>query len=218
MSASKTTSQLDAADRRNKLIAVAAGVVMLGIVYYELQGVNDAPAAPAAQVAAAPAAKPATTSANTSANTAGVAKTVGNTAAALDPTLHMQAMLVTESVAYTGSGRNIFAGPGEAREMAAIPKPIMPVRPNTAPQPPRAYTPPQPPGPPPIELKFFGMATSPDGQHRQAFLLHADDVFLASKGDIVQRKYRVIDIGPNSIQIEDMSNNNRQTLPLQAAQ
>jgi hypothetical protein len=72
-----------------------------------------------------------------------------------------------------------------------------------------------PAAPPPIDLKFFGMATSTDGR-RQAFLLHGDDVFLASKGDIVQRKYRVIDIGPNSIQVEDLSNNNRQTLPLQA--
>jgi hypothetical protein len=34
---------------------------------------------------------------------------VGTASAALDPTLHMEAMLVTESVEYSGSGRNIFS-------------------------------------------------------------------------------------------------------------
>jgi len=99
--------------------------------------------------------------------------------------------------------------------MAPIPKVLTPVRtgPVTAVAP--VYHAPVPQGPPPIDLKFFGMVTSSSGS-RQAMLLHGDDVFLASRGDIVQRKYRVVDIGPNSIQVEDMSNNNRQTLPLQA--
>ena len=51
---------------------------------------------------------------------------------------------------------------------------------------------------------------------RQAFLLHGDDVFLASDGDIVQRRYKVISFSANSIVVEDMANNNRQTLPLLA--
>ena len=50
----------------------------------------------------------------------------------------------------------------------------------------------------------------------EAFLLHGDDVFLASDGEIVQRKYKVISISANSILVEDMANNNRQTLPLLA--
>jgi len=49
---------------------------------------------------------------------------------------------------------------------------------------------------------------------REAFLLHGDDVFLASDGEIVQRRYKVISISANSILVEDMANNNRQTLPL----
>jgi len=50
--------------------------------------------------------------------------------------------------------------------------------------------------------------------HRQAFLLHGEDVFLASDGDIVQRRYKVLTVSANSVLVEDMSNNNRQTLPL----
>jgi hypothetical protein len=41
-------------------------------------------------------------------------------------------------------------------------------------------------------------------------------VFLASDGDIVQRRYKVVSILANSIVVEDMTNNNRQTLPLLA--
>ena len=114
-------------------------------------------------------------------------------------------MLGAESLAYSGAG-------GIFRRVAPIdiPKPIARRgRRGSSPPPP----PPGPPPPPPIDLKFFGTATDPGGK-RQAFLLHADDVFLASDGDIVQRKYKVISISANSILVEDMANNNRQTLPL----
>ena len=53
-------------------------------------------------------------------------------------------------------------------------------------------------------------------QHGQAFLLQGDDVFLASQGDIVARKYKIVSISGNSIQVEDLTNNNPQTLPLQS--
>jgi hypothetical protein len=116
---------------------------------------------------------------------------------------------VTEALAYSGSGRNIFSANSVPVD---IPKPIAPVRPKPGPPPPPP-PPPGPPPPPPIDLKFFGTATGADGK-REAFLLHGDDVFLASDGDIVQRKYKVISISANSILVEDMANNNRQTLPL----
>ena len=128
----------------------------------------------------------------------------------LDPTLHMEAMLVTESLVYSGNGRNIFsAGPGP-RDLrlsivkpVEIPQPIAPVRPVT----------PVASGPPPIDLKFFGteMAT---GGARRAFLLHGEDVFFVSAGDIVQRRYRVVRIDARSILMEDIANNDQQTLPL----
>jgi len=120
----------------------------------------------------------------------------------------MAAMLVTEKLVYTGSGRNIFS---TASVPVAIPKPIAPARPKAVAP---VYTPPPgPPPPPPIDLKFFGTASSASGK-REAFLLHGQDVFLAADGEIVQRRYRVITVSANSILVEDMTNNNRQTLPL----
>ena len=69
------------------------------------------------------------------------------------------------------------------------------------------------PPPPPIDLKFFGVETSANGA-RQAILLHDDSVFLASPGDIVMRRYRVVSVEEKSIRVEDMQYQNTQTLPL----
>jgi hypothetical protein len=142
---------------------------------------------------------------------------LGTTSAALDPTLHMEAMLVTESVEYSGSGRNIFSA--SSVPVGTIPKPVTSARPNMVqaaaivPCPPNCPPPPPPPPPPTIDLKFFGIETSPNGD-RQAFLLHDDNVFLASPGDIVLRRYRVVSIEAKSIRVEDMQYNDTQTLPL----
>jgi Tfp pilus assembly protein PilP len=63
-------------------------------------------------------------------------------------------------------------------------------------------------------LKFFGTAKRANGQN-QAFLLQGEDVYLAAVGDIVARKYKIVSIAAGSIQVEDLVNNNTQTLPLQ---
>ena len=137
------------------------------------------------------------------------AKSLGTTSAQLDPTLKMRPMLVAESLVYTGGGRNIFSASSVPVE---IPKAIAPARPKAV-LPPPPPVPQGPPPPPPIDLKFFGTSSLENG-HRQAFLLHGEDVFLASDGDIVQRRYKVLTVSANSVLVEDMSNNNRQTLPL----
>jgi len=123
----------------------------------------------------------------------------------------MEPMLVTESLVYSGSGRNIFSGEMEAPPPPPPPKADFSAR-NTQPPPP---PPPQHTGPPPlpaIPLKFFGTSVSHSGV-RRAFLLNGDDVFIAGVGDIVQRRYRVVSIADNSIMVEDIPNTNKQTLP-----
>jgi len=207
-----------------KKVGAVGGFVLLAavILYMELPhgGPASAPAAPVVSTVPVAVAPVAGSSAGAKAGKAAAippgavvgsaAKSVGTTAGQLDPTLRMQAMLVTESLVYTGGGRNIFSASSAPVE---IPKLVAPVRTGkalpTGPPPP----PPGPPPPPPIDLKFFGTATAANGT-RRAFLLHGEDVFLASDGDIVQRKYKVITISATSILVEDMANSNRQTLPL----
>ena len=199
--------------KKGGLIAAFA-LIAVGVLYYDFH--DDSTPPPAAPAVTAPVNSPSSAKTPVVAvppgNVAGAAaKHLGTTSAQLDPTLRMEAMLVTESLVYSGSGRNIFSASSVPID---IPKPIAPARPKPGPPPPPP-PPPGPPPPPPIELKFFGTATAPNGT-RRAFLLHGDDVFLASDGDIVQRRYKVVSVLANSIVVEDMTNNNRQTLPLLA--
>jgi hypothetical protein len=196
-------------DQQKKGGAIAAFVLLMGgILYYELRDDSPPPVAPVVTVTPI---KTSSTPKVTAAPSGNVAKSLGTTSAQLDPTLRMDAMLVTESLVYSGTGRNIFSASSVPVD---IPKPIGSARPKVEP-PPVPQGPPPPPPPPPIDLKFFGTTSGADGK-RRAFLLHGDDVFLASDGEIVQRKYKVISIGANSILVENMANNNRQTLPLLA--
>ena len=206
------------ADQQKKGAVIGAFVlVAASVLYYELRDDSPAPVAPPAVVTAPAKTTTTATSGPGVAVPAGfvagsAAKKLGTTSAQLDPTLRMDAMLVSESLVYSGSGRNIFSASSAPID---IPKPIASVRPVKAPPPGPPPPPPGPPPPPPIDLKFFGTATAADGT-RRAFLLHGDDVFLASDDEIVQRRYKILKISATSILVEDMANNNRQTLPLLA--
>ncbi len=196
-------------DLQKKTAAVVAFVLVAGgILYYELRNDGPAPAAPAA-VAAPPTSRSAATSPVAAGGSGGEARKLGTTSAQLDPTLRMQPMLVTESLVYSGSGRNIFSANSVP---VALPKLIAPVR-TKGPAAGSPTVPAGPPPPPPIELKFFGTVTSEDGT-RRAFLLHGDDVFLASNGDVVQRRYKIVSVLASSIVVDDLSHDNTQTLPL----
>ncbi len=122
----------------------------------------------------------------------------------LDPTLRLDWLRASEDVKYEGKGRNIFRAGSE-------PPPV-----DTAKVTPRNNQPDVPPGPPlppPINLKYYGFASKP-GQPRQAFLSQGEDVFIAAEGDIVNRRYKVVHIGPLSVELEDLQYNHRQVLPL----
>ncbi|HZD30302.1 MAG TPA: hypothetical protein VE779_01445 [Candidatus Angelobacter sp.] len=122
-------------------------------------------------------------------------------AQSLDPTLRLDLLNSSEDVSYKGAGRDIFQNQPEP---AAIPKVVKPVI-NTGP--------PTPPPPPPIPLKFYGYSGNKSGP-KQVFLSKGDDIFIAKEGQIVDRRYKILKIGPNSIEVEDVLTNHRQTLPL----
>ncbi len=122
----------------------------------------------------------------------------------LDPTLRFDLLKSSEDVTYKGTGRDIFHS---QPAVADIPKPITP---DVTPQ-----GPPVPPPPPPIDLKFYGFAGPKNGIKR-IFLLKGEDIFLAKEGDIVDRRYKIMRIGPNSVEVQDVLTNNTQTLPLTA--
>lgn len=121
----------------------------------------------------------------------------------LDPTLRIDLLKKSEGAEYKGSGRNIF----EAQ--ASLPEPVTTVVKKTPPAPIDQG----PPPPPPIPLKFFGFANRP-GEAKSIFLANGDAVFIGREGDIVNRRYKILRIQNTQVEIEDVLNSNRQTIPL----
>jgi hypothetical protein len=183
--------------------ATAAGLLIVAafLLYNWIKGSGD-------DSAATP---PATSATAASSATSVVAKKAGARksgpvllAQSLDPTLRFDLLKSSEDVSYKGSGRDIFQSQPEP---AVIPKVIKPVIPTG---------PPPPPPPPPIPLKFYGYSGNKTGP-KQVFLSKGDDIFIAKEGQIIDRRYKILKIGPNSIEVEDVLTNNRQTLPLMAS-
>ena len=122
----------------------------------------------------------------------------------LDPTLDLDLLRQSEEIKYAGNARNIFVAGSTPTVVAGH---------NGTTDKPPAYTPPPVPPPPPINLKFFGFANKP-GEPKKIFLSQGEDIFIAAEGDIVNRRYRVLHISPAAVDIEDVLNNNRQSIPL----
>jgi hypothetical protein len=196
-------------DKKKVYMAAGLGVVMLILLLRFLwQNFGPSPAAPSAPPPAVAEVRPATATSETTQDAtpgfAHQAPKVGGLAA-LDPTLHPEIMRQAESLEYTGRGRNIFSQFSVAPE---IPKPVAAIRQAQV-----DTGPPPPPPPPAINLGFYGYAAEKTGQ-KQVFLLHGDDIFIASEGDVVDRRYRVVKINAASVQVEDIPYHNTQTLPL----
>ena len=127
----------------------------------------------------------------------------------LDPRFRTDILAASQNKKYE-AGRNIFQ-----MEEVKVDKTIADVR-QRAPMGPEAPPTPTPtPPPPPIPLKFYGFANKAN-EPKRVFLAHDDEVFVAKQGDIVERKYKVVQINNASVVIEDMLYNNRQPIPLTA--
>jgi len=121
----------------------------------------------------------------------------------LDPTLDLTLLSQSEEIKYAGNGRNIFVMGSVAKIEPVHKSPVTDAKPVVFTTPP----------PPPITLKFFGFANRP-GETKKVFLVQGEDIFIAAEGDIVDRRYRVLKITPTAVDVEDVLNNNRQSLPL----
>jgi len=191
--------KIGAENKKQVMIMAALLAVAAAVVIYDFSGSGTSSAAPPASSAS---------SRRTSSTKAGTQQLAQND---LDPTLRLDVLEASRRVKYEAGGRNIFQ-----MQASPMPTPIASVRPTPPPGPP---TPAPTPPPPPIPLKFYGFANKP-GEAKKIFLAEGDPqnsvVFIAKQGDIVDRRYRVLQISANSVQIEDVLYNNKQNIPLTA--
>lgn len=140
----------------------------------------------------------------------------------IDPTLHLQLLARLKTVDLEGGSRSIFdfgaaapAGPAAKLNGKEPEKIVVQARfigPKLPPEPPK---PPPPPPPPPIPLKFYGFVNQTKAGVKRAFFLDGDDIILASEGQMVKNRYKIVRIGVNSAVVEDTQfQNHQQTLPL----
>ena len=188
-------------NRKQVIVLATLGAAVLLLLGYEFW-----PSSPSAKPAAKPsnsaAAKPAM-------RRTASGKMVPVVEPRLDPTLDLNLLRQSEEIKYAGNGRNIFV----VGSVAVIEKPKgtgVTDKPVSA----TLHLPPPVPPPPPITLKFYGFANRSGGT-KKVFLMQGEDIFVAAEGDIVDRRYRILRISPTAVDVEDVLNNNRQSLPLQ---
>ena len=191
-------------ENQTKLFAaIGLAVIAVIVLLFSFGGSAPTPTTPATAVAPVATAQPASIS-RPAPRTKAHGKKANSGPRSLDPTLRYDWLKASEDTKYEGTGRNIF------QLQAEIPTPVETGH-TDEPEAPKG--PPPPPPPPPINLKFFGFASKP-GESKKIFLSEGEDVFIAAEGDVVNRHYKVVRISPTSVEIEDVLNNNRQSIPL----
>lgn len=198
--------QLGLENKKKTIWAAALGAVALLVIAYQflplLIGSSSSPDSSAQ--AAAPVA-PRVTVAH-----GGLKARHKDRVQSLDPTLRLDLLAASEQTTYAGTGRNIFVSQAED---PVIPKPLAPGHTDPAADQ-NAYRTPSIPPAPPIPLKFFGFASKP-GEPKKIFLQEGEDVFVAGEGEIVDRRYKVIRISPNAVEMQDVVNSGPpQSIPL----
>ena len=141
----------------------------------------------------------------------------------IDPTLQLTLLARLKNVKLDGgSVRSLFDFAAAPAPKAEVPRIIPKVKgavdvaklggPPTEP-----VKPPDTPKPqaPPIPLKFFGFIENPKFRTKRAFFLEGEEIHVASEGDTVKKRYKVVRIGVNSVVMEDTEFKSQQTLPLE---
>ncbi len=136
----------------------------------------------------------------------------------VDPTLRLDRLARLQKVSAESGIRSLF----DFGAAVALPK-VDPIKPKTvvasfvgplpAIPPPPAPVVVKPP-PSPIPLKFYGFLASPRGGPERGFFLDGDEIVIGTRGELLRGKYKVVRVGRTSAEVEDVPNNNKQTLPL----
>lgn len=140
----------------------------------------------------------------------------------IDPTLRLDLLEKLQKVGVEGGTRSLFEYSKEPLQQLALvkePAKIIPEHSWYGPKPPPPPPPPPPePKAPPVPLKFYGFINPVKTSDKRAFFLDGEEIIVATEGQLVKNRYKIVRIGVNSAVVEDTqfksSQNNQQTLPL----
>ncbi len=113
-----------------------------------------------------------------------------------NPALHLDRIEQLRKLEYKPTGRDIFS--------AQLPPPPRPAEPPRALPPVGPSLPPEPPpfSPP---FKYYGYSDDVATKKRSGFFTNGEEVFIVSEGDLIQGKFRIVGISPNSADVEEVS-------------
>jgi hypothetical protein len=128
-----------------------------------------------------------------------------------NPSLRFDLLDRLHKVEYTGRHRNIFDD--------KLPPPIIPAA-VAGRGPSGPIVPPQPQGPPPLvfPMKCFGFVEGPAAGMRRAFFTDGEDVYIAGIGDTIANRFRLVRIGNDSVDVEELGSNRRATVAMEQEQ
>lgn len=195
--------KLGTENKKKVILAAVLALAVVALIFWDVDRVFLGSSTPASASQSDASSGSAAGPSNAGQNAQQVAVTLSQ----LDPTLHPEVMAAAESLPYVGTGRNIFSM--NSTPTVPIERVQGPVRPS---QTIAQQVPTGPPPPPNIDIQFFGYSLQ-NGE-RKAFLLHGNNIFIASAGQVVDHHYRVLAILPFSIEIRDLLTNNTQEIPL----
>jgi hypothetical protein len=185
-------------NKRQVQLAVALGIALVAVAGYEIYNSLGKSSGPA------PAVRPiANPTLHALASPAATAKR--SSRSRLDPVLRIDQLSRSETVEYSGTGRDVFS---------PVAPPVV-IEPNIASgrgsDVPVVAPPVEPPKPPSMDLKYLGYTETKD-KTLTALFTHGDDIFMAKTGDIMFHRFRVGVILPASVQVTDLTHNNTQSI------
>jgi hypothetical protein len=122
-----------------------------------------------------------------------------------NPSLRLDKLERIRKLEYQGSRRSIFT--------AQLPPP--PAPPGGVAKIPTGPPPPPPEQPLTLPVKFFGYAVDPHSGRKRAFFTNGEDVFILSEGELLQNRFRLLRIGNNAADFEEVPSGKRASLPLE---
>ena len=134
----------------------------------------------------------------------------------VDPTLHLELLRKLQEAASDTNGRNLFQfgapppPPPTPEQIARLNHPEPVVQPQVM----APVAPPPPPGPPPLSIKYYGLSTQRANGKKVAFFMDGETIMMAGEGEMLQKRYRVVRIGVNSVVLEDTQLKREQSVPL----